>query len=302
MAEEEVLKISNQSTPKKELPADRLVIWLNFWRFIITTLVVGVVTTVINWQIQLYELKLERQKREQDYIAQFLAQAMDENLDKRLRFAQYFSKLTLSPDMNNLWNAYYNDLQAQEFETIGRIRFLQSRLDQLRRKGSLSLLEEEQVTLLTSQIELLQKEIPRDVSSFKTWIPANLDLPIDKGVSFTWRDVTKGGSRIPETPEHVQNIIDLAKELEKAKVQLESQLGKPVIIVSWYRPAAVNALVGGASESSHIDGTGVDIQVEGYTGKELAQSLEWWPGGMGLYSGRLPILHLDIRQKRRWGF
>lgn len=304
MTKEQALSTNKDGLKRSDLSSEKLIIWLNFWKFIITTLIVGVVTTIVNWQIQLYELKLERQKREQDYIAQFLQQAMDENLDKRLRFAHYFSKLTLSADMNQLWNTYYNDLQGQELATKERITYLQEKLNKLRRKQRLNPLEEEQVTLLTSQIALLRKDLPLDVSPSSNWLPENLNQRIHESTTLTWKDATNGGERIPKSPEHVQNIISLAIELQKVNAQFEREFGKPIKVVTWYRPEPWNSQEGGARRSTHLDGRGVDLIVEGHTGKELALRVaHWWPGGIGVYPGsREAILHLDIGAKRKWGF
>lgn len=126
------------------------------------------------------------------------------------------------------------------------------------------------------------------------------DQPIIPGGSFTWGEATHGGVRIPQSAEHADNIIALAKTLQKAR----DQIGKPFRITSWYRPNPWNARAGGARRSQHLAGKGVDIVVEGYSGAQLARELVgWWPGGLGIYPGnRRHILHLDVGPKRKWGF
>jgi hypothetical protein len=126
------------------------------------------------------------------------------------------------------------------------------------------------------------------------------DQPIITGGSFSWSEATHSGSRVPQTVEHVNNIIALATQLEKAR----KQIGRPFRITSWYRPEPWNSRVGGAKHSQHLSGKAVDVVVAGYSGRELGKHLMgWWTGGLGIYPGnRQHILHLDIGVKRHWGF
>lgn len=104
-------------------------------------------------------------------------------------------------------------------------------------------------------------------------------------------------ARIP-TAAHARNIIALAREVGKAR----EQIGKPFRVTSWYRPEPWNSRAGGASRSQHLEGKGIDIAVEGETGRSLAQKLSWWRGGMGIYRSLPHIIHLDNRPGvARWG-
>lgn len=126
--------------------------------------------------------------------------------------------------------------------------------------------------------------------------------PIIAGGSFSWGEALhahESPPRIPNAGAHVRNIEALATQLER----FLQQIGKPFRVTSWYRPNPWNQRAGGAKRSTHLDGRGVDIVVEGFTGAELARRAEWWPGGRGIYPGnRAHILHLDIGPKRKWGF
>lgn len=126
------------------------------------------------------------------------------------------------------------------------------------------------------------------------------DQPIIAGSSFNWGEATHDGDRIPQSVEHLNNIIALAKQLERAR----KQIGKPFRITSWYRPEPWNSRVGGARRSQHLSGKAVDIVVAGFSGRQLGnQFLPWWPGGLGIYPGnRQHILHLDVGPRRKWGF
>ncbi|MDX2228401.1 MAG: D-Ala-D-Ala carboxypeptidase family metallohydrolase [Leptolyngbyaceae cyanobacterium bins.349] len=136
-------------------------------------------------------------------------------------------------------------------------------------------------------------KLPGNASTFYT------DQPIIPGGTFTWGDATHDATRIPETVTIVNNIIALARELQKAR----NQIGRPFLINSWYRPPAINAAVGGVSNSQHLYGKAVDLQVDGYSGRSLANAVMlWWNGGVGIYSNLPDVVHLDVGPRRVWGF
>lgn len=125
------------------------------------------------------------------------------------------------------------------------------------------------------------------------------DQPIIPGGNFTWGEATKNGSRIPPTVAITENIIGLARQLQRAREQLD----RPFQINSWYRPPNVNSEVGGASRSQHLFGRAADIQVSGLSGRQVANAVfGWWDGGIGIYSNMPSVVHLDTGPRRYWGF
>lgn len=132
------------------------------------------------------------------------------------------------------------------------------------------------------------------------WTPNNIQLAasIIPNGSFTWSEATHGGTRMPPDQATVDAIIRIAQLAQQAR----DRIGRPFIVTSWYRPPAINARVGGASQSRHIVGDAIDFYCEGLTGNQLYWALDpWWPGGLGRYS-RFPALsHIDARGYRaRW--
>ncbi|NEQ27164.1 MAG: DUF882 domain-containing protein, partial [Microcoleus sp. SIO2G3] len=135
-------------------------------------------------------------------------------------------------------------------------------------------------------------KLPGNVSTFYT------DQPIVPGGSFTWGEATKNATRIPANEDIVNNIIALARQLQRAR----NQIGRPFVINSWYRQPAINQAVGGVSNSQHLYGRAADIQVSGFSGRRAANAvMSWWPGGIGIYSHLPNVLHLDIGRRRTWG-
>ena len=75
----------------------------------------------------------------------------------------------------------------------------------------------------------------------------------------------------------------------------------PITVVSGYRCPAHNKAVGGARSSQHMLGTAADIQILGFTPRQVAsvaQQLMPVKGGIGIYP---TFTHVDVRRnKARW--
>lgn len=116
---------------------------------------------------------------------------------------------------------------------------------------------------------------------------------------FTVGEVTKGDSRrIPPSGSDIEKeILELAIELDK----IREEWGSPVLVTSWYRPPSVNSSVGGASNSQHLFGRGVDIRP--VNPASLARFQAWvdqhWFGALG-YGARRGFVHLDTRNGKGW--
>lgn len=98
----------------------------------------------------------------------------------------------------------------------------------------------------------------------------------------------------------------LAQFLERARAQFG---GRPVVITSGYRPAAINKLVGGASGSEHLyDEPGVGAVDFYIAGADINAVQAWcdkeWPYSLG-YGAPRGFVHLGIRKgapRVRWDY
>ncbi len=108
------------------------------------------------------------------------------------------------------------------------------------------------------------------------------------------------------TAQHqVDTAAELAAFLERARVQFG---GRPIVITSGYRPEAINAQAGGASNSEHLYKPGcgaVDFYIDG---EDTYVVQNWcdknWPHSLG-YGAYKGFIHLGIRQGRpklRWDY
>jgi hypothetical protein len=135
--------------------------------------------------------------------------------------------------------------------------------------------------------------LPGYASTFYT------DQPIIPGGNFTWGEATRNATRIPTTKAIADNIMTLANALQPVR----NRLGRPFQVNSWYRPPAVNSAVGGAPFSQHLQGNAVDVQVQGLSGRQVANAVMLtWRGGIGIYSNMPSVIHLDLGPRRTWGF
>jgi len=122
---------------------------------------------------------------------------------------------------------------------------------------------------------------------------------------FTVGEVTKNNkNRQPKSNSaEERNILALAKELDK----IREDWGSSIVVTSWFRPSTrlgypqdVNRSVGGAYDSQHIYGRGVDIQpAKGDINKFQAWLDKDWFGALG-YGAKKGFVHLDTRNGKGW--
>ena len=114
--------------------------------------------------------------------------------------------------------------------------------------------------------------------------------PIIPGSNFFWYEATNGGDRerVITTQAEVDGIVEMARAAQRVR----SLLAEPMIVTSWFRPESLNTQVGGAPNSLHILGRGMDFYCNSKTPLTIYRLLDpTWTGGMGLYSGHI---HIDV--------
>lgn len=133
---------------------------------------------------------------------------------------------------------------------------------------------------------------PKEVNWF------DFGCPVSK--YFTVGEVSRfSKERIVQDPTHRKNVLFLAARLD----EIRAAYGKPIGVTSWYRPPIVNRKVGGATGSSHLTGSGVDIYP---IGNDVVEFQKWldgiWSRALG-YGAKKGFVHLDLRPTRiRWNY
>ena len=129
------------------MTGDKLKLWLDFSKFLLGTVVVGLVSLWINSGIETRQVEL----KEMEEIGRFVEYALEENVGVRMRFAQYFSTVVRSEELRERWEAYselvemeFTETQEQEValdEAIERGDYARAGLDAA--KGELAQLRAE---------------------------------------------------------------------------------------------------------------------------------------------------------------
>jgi septal ring factor EnvC (AmiA/AmiB activator) len=126
----------------------------SFFKFILGTFAISVLSLAINWQIQEKKLQFEIQTKESEYIAKFLDHGLDKELEKRRDFAAYFVRLSPSDDARLRWQGYLDFIEdlikkAKEAEKI------------ITEKAAALKAANDEVVLAQQQAEEVHKEIKR---------------------------------------------------------------------------------------------------------------------------------------------
>jgi hypothetical protein len=103
---------------------------------------------------------------------------------------------------------------------------------------------------------------------------AKKDLDYNLSEHFTLREATQTSTGLLNTPPlHIfDKLVYVAFKMEIVRTYLDNH---PIFVSSWYRSKAVNAAVGGAKKSEHLEGLAVDFICPEYgTPYEIARRLE----------------------------
>jgi len=118
--------------------------------------------------------------------------------------------------------------------------------------------------------------------------------------NFSLNEFRCNDGSLPEG-ELLANCQELAENLQV----LREHLGKPIRVISGYRPPAYNTKIGGAKRSQHLSAKAADIKVSGMAPAEvhavvikLIKAGKMRQGGVGKYS---TFVHYDTRgTAARW--
>lgn len=124
--------------------------------------------------------------------------------------------------------------------------------------------------------------------------------------NFTYSELCNGGQEARRFV--AQDQCDIATEICEYLEKLRDKFG-PIKITSGHRPPAINASVGGASQSEHLYQVGcgaVDIYPVNGKGQEMENFCDQdWPYSVGYGMSYRGFVHLGIRAGRprvRWDY
>ena len=140
-------------TPE-ESKLESLKLWLNFAKFLLGTVAIGVITATLNYQIQQKELILKEKDLQQQYLKNFIEEALDENLEKRVRFSHYFSTL-----LQDKWIQYYTDLKTELSEKRVLLKEKEANLQKTQQPRADQLTEQQSPIALKREVAQLLSDI-----------------------------------------------------------------------------------------------------------------------------------------------
>jgi hypothetical protein len=140
---------------------------------------------------------------------------------------------------------------------------------------------------------------PTGVIQAPEWGSVKLSDPIVPGGRFTWAIATRDGSRVPESKQVMQGIIDICGYL----IQWEKELKVTFEITSWYRDPQTNLRESHSGLTGpHTFGSAVDFFFEGMDAFHAKMENEW-DGGVAISPGS--FVHIDLIKdpaRRRWTY
>ncbi len=97
-------------TEEKQYKLKKNALILDGTKFLLGTLLLGFITIYLPRIVE--SSKIQTQKtQERDFICEFIKYALVEDIETRLRFSHYFSKVTTNPEQRAMWAAYHTELK-----------------------------------------------------------------------------------------------------------------------------------------------------------------------------------------------
>jgi len=107
-------------------------------------------------ELQQKKADAEQRRSEMKYLGDYLKYALEKDANRRLRFAEYFSALTVSTDLKIKWDAYYSVIKSQ----IDRKNIIETKLYNAEKSDSIENTEElvNELTSLKLKLANLEQE------------------------------------------------------------------------------------------------------------------------------------------------
>ncbi len=141
-----------------------LELWLNFGKWFFGTFLLGAAAVFLNQEFQNTRIELETINKENEFIAQFVDKALDEKLEKRRDFAEYFVRLAPTSESKGRWESYRDftlELINEAERKEGTIVETERELAGLRMELQQARLAQENVSSLTETIAELEAQLSR---------------------------------------------------------------------------------------------------------------------------------------------
>jgi lysozyme family protein len=242
---------------------------LGFWQAVWGTLISGGIAVAIPAAVDAYKARLELQKSMEDqklkdkeiqlrildshqqYIANFLNTALNQDIELRIRFAEYFSFVS-DPSYRPVWETFRSSLVSRRNDIRDQINSKEMQLDQLRaRRASLTLQQQIDFAKLERELSWINGEVGyvrRDSNVTAAAVPT---------AGSTDKDSVTGESEklfqdMIINPKHLTFLnqkVDLIVALKEHYDAVQSATGVP-----WYVVAIVHHADASGRLDRHLNG------------------------------------------------
>jgi hypothetical protein len=105
----------------KSLEGDKLTLYLDFTKWIVVSVALVIIATVIDSSLKDREAGINEIKQYDSYVQMVI---QTDGIAKRWRLAQYFSKVTASEKLRDRWDEYFKIVEKEYLDSLGKQREL----------------------------------------------------------------------------------------------------------------------------------------------------------------------------------
>ncbi|MCP5003543.1 MAG: DUF1566 domain-containing protein [Planctomycetes bacterium] len=109
-------KIKPDELEIEKIKLERLKVWVSVMKVLISVGIGTFGVAYINHTLQNKKLEGQMRTEEMNNLGKFLQHALNKDVDERMRFADYFAKLTISDKVRDRWKEYYQGLRDLKVE------------------------------------------------------------------------------------------------------------------------------------------------------------------------------------------
>ena len=186
------------------------------YKFVIGTVLLRLVTTIGNWTIQWRTLQSEIQAKQSDFIGQFVEKALDENLEKRRDFAQYFAVVSPTAESRDRWNEYLE-------YTKSIVKLAQTKVEEIRIIETEKAVEQTKRAVLGNAAQEVERRLVQLESSIKRAPEAEL-VELRISLEETKRELETTLREREKLQDSIKKLDEAGTERRIDLAQLQSEL------------------------------------------------------------------------------
>ncbi len=196
----------------EKIKLERFKVWGKIITAAITVVFGSAVAAYINYQIQTRQLDQQElvnmskiKQSEMENLGKFLKHALEDDINKRIRFADYFTKLTISEDVQTKWEGYHNslvELKDKEEELLAARKIAKTDQEKGEIDSELASVKTQTAPLRTkSEFEIAAKKVgldkrgmPFKYTENEYELKSDGQVVNDKTTELTWQQSGTGGN------------------------------------------------------------------------------------------------------------